>query len=436
MDETDRTYTGDPTLERYGDQELWVAHGENWSFPLHVTWKLDRAKDEHYGLVAPACGAYKPQELALNALLQPHDIRHGQQEQWLIPRQKVETLLCKAPGITPKFYYKWDVTMPYLPVLTRAVRKELSITSIDPSNSSPEACFIRHISEGYGIPNSVVRIVMRAIREEAPRWMVEGRQPLDLGFCKLIAAPFRANWKEIVTQKFKKWRLLNMLKLRDRKALDEAGVPEALCSVHNVGIKKGMKYKLDYTIEAIPTTVFDNIVNVVEAQRQASVTVSYVASFEKTVEKLYPYLLQALESYCKKTQSPFARVYECGAAGRARFLPTNGQHYKVRGHAVRKLPVRILENASNFSVFGEEPSKFTLIRPKAAPVPKVSNLPSPAKNMRGWNLKRGMAKPRSAGTVGVLLPDAAQGTPAGEPVLPGAEIASGDTSGLDRNGDS
>jgi hypothetical protein len=386
--------------------------------------------------VEPAVSPYTSQQLALIALLQFHDVI-GRKDKWLIERKMVEALLVKAPGLSPRYYYKWpDANMPALPVSSSATLPRSNNATQESFSSSRES-FVKHLCTSYGLPNSVVRIVLRAIGAEAPKWMLFHRQELDLGFCKLIAAPLRPNWKEIVTAKYRKWNLLAIFgkpRQHSHKELDEAGLPEALCSPDNIGLKKhggGKNYcRLNYTIEAIPGTQFEKAVNIIEAERQACGTLSYVASFEKTIEALYYHLVESLENYLHKTQAPFAVVSERGNSGNLHFLPTVGHAVKVHGLGIRKLPVYILENVRKFSVFGESRDR-TIVRPKAPPVQKMPPLLPAPDDLRGRPQQGNVVEPRQEGAAWVPVYYDDKSDPAGKPVLPEPAASNWDAHGLD-----
>lgn len=317
---------------------------------------MDENSGDHFGSVVPAFGTYKSQSLALNALLKFHSII-DRDDYWIVPRRTIEGLLHKAPGVTPSYYYRWpDDSMPPMPVSFKATRIDENETVPGRWANESEA-FVAHLCKQFNLPNSIVRIVLRALAAEAPKWMVANRMALNLGFVKLVAVPFRVNWKEIVAYKMKRHKLQGLLALprsERGEALENAGVPGVLCSPDNVGLHKGSNYKIEYTIEARPLKSFDSVAGVIESQRLACGTTSYVASFEKTVEKHYHDLLDILERYLKKTNAAYARVSERGNAGVLRFLPTRADKIKVRGVNPRQLPVSIVPDDRSFSVFAEE----------------------------------------------------------------------------------
>jgi hypothetical protein len=415
----------------YGDTELWFASGNGWSLPLHLRWMHDKANDKHYGLITPACGLYYSQAVTLKVLLDVHDIQ-CKDGSWLVPRKMVEALLHKAPGITDSAYYQWpDEQMPLLPL-----QKEVKINdqpakpTVDDLIQDP---FVSHICKATGIQSSVVKVVLKTIAIEAPKWMLEKRRAVDLGFCRLIAAPFRSNWKEIVAFKYRKWRLIGLLNLHQKvkhQALEDAGLPEALCSVHNIGLlKKGDNHRIDYTIEAIPSKEFNKQCESIELARMSTGTTSYVTSFETTVESLYHHLVDALHCYLKKAREPFARVCERSNSGQLYLVPAQGHTVKVRGVGLNNLPTHIVSPDTNFSIKGGQ-SEQLLIQAQAALLPKMSNLLQAADDLREPEEQGNLDEQGQAGAGGLPMPDAGQSPASGKPMFPEPD---GIGHGLDRN---
>lgn len=367
-----------------GDRELWYASAVDgsWVLPLFIDWKWYKEEDRHYAMVLPAVGLYYNQHATLKMLFGTHNIIEGRDDQWLITRKMCEAILHKAPGITPLCYYKWNE--PNHPALPITAPEKVSVKEPDVRSnqgSSDYEAFVAHLCRVNGLPNSIVRIVLRALGDAAPEWMLEHRKPLDLGFCKLLAVPFRPNWKEIVGFKVRKSKLLGLFNKSSKEryqALEEADLPAVLCSVHNIGMvgnysKKHGRRRLEYTIEAVPNEKFEKAANNVEHKRQACGSISYVGSYERTVENLYYHLLDALENYLRKIGAPFARISECSLSGFLKFVPTNAQKVRIRGVAVNNLPVNIIEARSAFSaVHGED--NQTLLREADVKVQKVPNL--------------------------------------------------------------
>lgn len=398
-------------LDLSADQELWAAVGRDWTLPLWVRWGIEKKSKAIYGVITPACGLYSQQELTLNALFEDHDIQ-GLTSSWIVPQEKIHELLKKAPGVKPFAYYQAPESMPFmhLPSTRRSgsERGRLSreeTTNLRGKTDSPFA-FASHISRQYAIPVSTVKAVLDAIATEGAKWLIEFHRPMDLGFCTLIAAPFRKNWVQIVAQKFREYPMLKILKQPNRREiLREITMPESLCSPQNIGIKSNHNDNpagLDYTIEAIPTARFEQVAGMIERARHAAGTT--VENFENTVESLYEPLLKVLQTYLEKTRLPFGKVHQSSSRSKPCLLPSRGDVPTVSGMGLSKLPVYIIPPSSGFSVQAESRVE-NVVLPKVKVVSKVPPLFQATENLRVGSIERDVEESGNGetGTAGVPL---------------------------------
>jgi hypothetical protein len=430
-------------LHPYSDKELWYAEAEDgiWRLPLFCEWVHDKENDKHYGHLLPAVCLYYQQALTLKDMLDIHDIQ-GRDAQWVVPRRIVEAILHKAPGITPLRYYVWPgedaPPIDTKPPIRTGFEEHNRPGKI---NKQRVASFVEWLAKDTKIASSIINAVLNAVAEGAPTWLVEHRRPLDLGFCRIVAVPFRGNWKEIVTFKAKaqniKLRTLFKLPTDDLyEALEDAGLPEILTSPHNVGLRRGWKNedeiaRIDYSLEAIATVSFESAVNRIEGKRMARGPAAYVAEFEDAVEAIYESAIAALRSYLKKVAMPFSQVFKSSRPGFIGFLPIRGRKVEVRNTPLSDLPVRVIESGSRFSVFGRQSDQF-LIQEAAAEVQAVPAISSGTPDMRERTVDGDFQLVGDTGTSRVLLQNEHQGCAEGGPVLASSTPA-GD--GMDGTGD-
>lgn len=362
------------------DTQLWCAVGSDWTLPLWVRWGAEQKTKKIYGVITPASGLYAQQELTLNALFENHDIQ-GLTSSWIVPQEKIHELLKKAPGVKPFAYYEAPASMPF--ITGEFTERHRSQRKVEPQKQEERGDFASYLSKQYAIPISAVKAVLDAIGTEAPRWMIEFRKPINLGFCTLFAAPFRGNWKQIVAHKFKEYPLLNILKRSNRReVLRELSMPETLCSPQNIALKAGVggdNHTLTYTIEAVPSERFELCAGLVGQDRQMKRTV--IKDFESTVESLYELLLKALQTYLHKINLPFAKVHQSGLLGQPRLLPSRGDIPTTSGVGLGKLPVYIIPPASGFSVQAESRVE-NVVLPKVKIVLPVQPLPEEPADLR------------------------------------------------------
>ena len=408
----DRPQTVTLQLAQVGDRELWVLNDPDglWSLPMFLEWRTSTEdSSDEFAAVWPAVSPYPLQLLSIRGMLEAHSITDSH-ERWILRKSVAIRILKKAQGITPKFYYRWPDRHFYPIPATTPGRLEVDVAT--KIGHYDWESFLKRVSERYGLPVTMLRIFWRAVTSEAPEWMLENRQALDMGFCKLVALPYRPNWKEIVSLKLKHFSLLTLFKLpqeQRRPALEAAGLPQALCSPENISAPQGKLGsafpRLTYCLEAIPMKRFEKAVNVVEGKRLAAGQGAYVASYEATVEKHYEHILAALEAYLHKVFLPFARLLEGGYAGLPRFVSTRGG--KAAAVNPNRPPAFILPPGKAFSAFGTKGVR-PAVRKKTATLPPVPIVPHGTSDVR---------ESAGGGSSGVPLLHAGEGGPAAIQVL-------------------
>jgi len=417
------------TLKPIGDVELWYAEGDDmsWRLPVLVEWK-EAPDKKRYALITPGVCFYQSQLMIMHTLLRVHSMDQ-QLNSWLVPERTVAAVLLKAPGINPPWYYKWpDGNMPVIPTPAfPSLRKSKPPTRIDANRT-----FAEHISKERHLPLDVVMVVLTAIGQLAPRWLLD-RKIIDLGFAKLGAIPFRPNWKEIITFKCKPWKLLDVLKWdTDRRdaTLEQNGFDQVACSAHNIGLKRGT-HRLEYTIEAIPSQAFEKEADSVELERMRPGPGSYVKLYETAVEELYGYIIDALTHYAKKVAAPWSIVREVGMGSHLAFLPTQRGSNKVRGVPLSDLPTHIVPPASTFSVLKDGESAGVLVQAQDAEVPEMPPVLPPTDDMRGSDVDRHMGQPGDQGTNGMPMLHVGEGEVQRKPMLLSDSTTVGEPSRVD-----
>jgi len=402
-------------LRPVGDVELWYLDADDytWRLPLHVEWKMDDATSKVYGLVLPGTCFYHLQSLSVHAILGRHSLEE-RTDRWLLPRDTVEALLRKAPGIHAGFYYDWpDKTHPPIHSahgISVAVRK--------PTAAQCDS-FAAYVSSQHGLPADVVNVVLAAVAQSAPEWMLKHRKVIDLGFVRLLALPFRSNWKEIVMFKGKTTGLLEALLSHRRERMQRLlamRLPATLCSPQNIALRGGSKNTfLDHTIEATTTSDFDKAVEAMEDERLERG--DYVTQYAKTVERLYESIVQCLVHHAQKTQAAWAAVRKSSDGGGPTFVPSKPREY--HGVSIEDIPVDIIPTGSDFSVFAEREGegKRIPLPPSAHAMRQVSDFPQAADDLRTGGGNGKLVEPRPGGTNGMPVLDAGQGAGSRQPVF-------------------
>lgn len=407
-----------------GDVELWFMEGSDWKLPFFVEWRTpDDNTGRIYGVLRPALCFYPNQLLTVQNLLGAHAME-DRNDRWILNKPSVHSMLVKAPGITPQFYYQWPADSH--PPIT-APPAILSLDGKRPLPGRRAQQFKRlsdYIARCRGLPADTVMVVLTALSQLGTQWMVSCQEPLDLGFVRLVALPYRTNWKDIVAFKCKPNKLPKLLRLNlsvRKQALSTIGFEEVVTSPHNVGLAGQVETRLrrlHYTIEAIPSQQFESEVDHIEKNRMLSGHSSYVAFYEQTVEKFYDDIVATMDNYLRKATSPWAAVRPLVDTGLVAFLPISRHRVQLRGIPIAELPQHLASPDTSFSSVGDKQSDPILIQAQAAQVRKMPPLLPAPPDVRERQEPGHMGQLRPKGTVRLPVLDASQGAGPGQPVLP------------------
>jgi hypothetical protein len=398
---------GTVDLHHIGDVELWFAEGadSSWRLPLHVEWKENPSTKERFGLVLTPLCFYETQLTALRVLFQERaqEVEADQINGWLLHEGDVVALLRKAPGIHAEFYYDWLGTEP--PV-TSTYRKRTLRKGLEPRRLESYRDFAEFISRERHLPEDVVLTVFNAICQLGARWLLD-RKTLDLGFVRLVALPFRVNWKQVLAWKCRPWRLLTVLRYPQdlrKQTLAHHKFKDALESIHNVGLRGK---RLDFTIEAIQTRNFEKTVDEMEELLAKKKDVSEVQRYQETVKELYEQIVEAMVHYSQKIIAPWAKLHTSSLTGVETLLHFGRHSHRVRGAFLHELPDDTLP--THPAVPLPRKSEPATVPAPAAQVPQVSVVPPPASNLRRRRLPGDVGEPRPGGTNGLPVLDAGEG---------------------------
>jgi hypothetical protein len=267
------------------------------------------------------------------------------------------------------------------------------------------ASFAEFVSADLGIPSDIVSVVLKAVARSGPAWLIKHHKPIDLGFVKLMAVPFRANWKEIVMFKGKARDLIGALLATKHERLRRLAAmrfPAMLCSPQNIALIGGRNYtRIDYSVEAVTTAAFERAAEQIEDER--ILHGDYVAQYGKVIERLYDSIVDCLVHYTQKTQAAWASVCKSSDGSGAALIPAKPK--PIRGVHLADLPVDIIPTGNDFSVFaeGEGTSQRIYVPAPADEVPQVSVVPPPADDLRQRIGNGSLVESRPGGTNGLSL---------------------------------
>lgn len=192
------------------DVRLRVAEGAGWAIPLHCRSCSAEGFDGLHWHVNPAVALGMAQVDTLMdhfGVRIVHQLSHG----WLVPNSGLTSCTRQAEGITPEFYFKWD--------LKHIEKHERVTVSLGPyrDRNTKATEFLDQVSAVTGMAVEQLTMAWYAITQHAPGWLLSGND-LDLGFVRLSAIPYRSNWKDIVMARFPALRKVLLSKTANRMA--------------------------------------------------------------------------------------------------------------------------------------------------------------------------------------------------------------------------
>lgn len=419
-------------LESFGDVELRICKGrtlpanEEWFLPVFVRYFRNELIE--YGRVAPALPLTAEQARYLAQHFSLHN-KWKREDVFLVDRKFVDLLTYRAAGITPAYYFKWPGQEAPID------KKTLRIPADDLETQVPDDTenFIGYLHRRCHIDMSVCRMVISAIMREAPSWLMAKKKPVDLGFVKIYAVPYRANWKEILLARFPNayWWMKYRSKPGFENGLDNENVRAQMAAVEMQAIH-GSHHYLHWTLEVVPTEDWEKAVREHEKMKMASGRTEYVKSVERTIESLSSTILEIFTSYLEKVARSFPKLVAGRRPGSKKLVPYRGPT-KVLPKIGQNIPCRIVVNLDPKQI-GEGDDPKVLVRPAAIKVSKVSPLLQADHDVRGPILEAELVKPENEQirTGGLPVHHEPQSAPAWEPVLPGPEP---DASGVDKRTD-
>lgn len=172
-----------PFIANARDQ-LWIIHGEGWSLPVVVQWfgEMGRARVPDIPLTKPMLNALHEQ-IAKNAIYNGED--------WYFIRQKLEVIGDLLPA---------DAEIEEQVHWTRQIGRRVVVEQ----PPGMEGFFEGIASSGYDKIKTAgeAQLLWGLLIRHMLDWLVNKKQPLNLGFAILQPLPYRPNWFSILMRRY------------------------------------------------------------------------------------------------------------------------------------------------------------------------------------------------------------------------------------------
>lgn len=343
--------------------ELWTISGRNpvsWRIPFYVDWQSDGE-----ALIMSAIPLYQSHLAAVNQLLTLHGRR--EKKGWSISRTELKAIGEKTPGGNPEIYFSWGVVRPVdrKPQEDRAPRDEFI-----------ESLF----AAGVGESVEQLTYFWREFCHHAAHTLINKEKPVDMLFLRLHNCPFRANWRTILTQRFRKLgpTLQHSSDEARDYAIKQSGLRDEFFSLDLLALsrKTGTCYR---HIEIEHRPKWWKLVRRAEKERMERGPVVYANYFLDSVRRFFKPGIGLYLSWLSQIAKPSVAGCESGHDGSIRFVPNNlaGSLHPASREYCGLAPVV----PNKFPRFKPESAAETLLAPDGG-VPAVPVVQPQAKDVR------------------------------------------------------
>lgn len=389
-------------LKSIGDRELHVVKGKipagEWRIPVFIDYFQSNRKE--FAKVTPAVPLMADQQGFLYYTFSLHNA-WKKRDVFLVERHFLEQFTEKAPGITPEYYFRW----PNQQSIPFTGRKRLKIAQADIANdefSEETEDFIEFVRKRRSIDANVIRLSIDLIAREATYYLTQKKKPIDLGFVKIHAVPYRANWKEILLARFRDiaW-VFNSGKETKENALRVSKFYEHLCTLELMAIDR-YKRHIHWTIEAVPTKLFEEETAEIEMTKQAGGDTIYIKMYEKLVSAISPRLVEIFANYVQKASRAFPQISNGLTVGSQKLVPYAGPKRAVP-QSGRNIPCHVVVETGPTKLSKRERDSQLLVSPVNG-LPKMPSLPAGASNLRERQIEGQVVEPTDEQAGDVRLP--------------------------------
>jgi hypothetical protein len=301
--------TQEISLKSTGDKELWVVRGDTWELPIFAAPIQDSSGGKFY-LTEHAMKNMGSWFDLLEAKILPLTIDCN--GQWILPETVLNSIAFKAPGITPSYYVKVEGLQIFKPDPT-LIRYD-HIADEEGDNFQGFADFVARESQLH--TSGDIKMFLAELRDCAVKWLLDKRRPLDLGFAKILAVPFRSNWKQYwdfwYPPAIFKQPLAEREQYLKQYSVDQKMHDPVLLEMHGDG---GLR-AIGWNLEIVPSTEWKKRVEFRESRAIKAEGVGYLERIKSITEKLREHIVFVYTDWVKRKSLPTGEISPGSVVGR------------------------------------------------------------------------------------------------------------------------
>lgn len=291
------------------DTELWYLQRDGNTLPIYAC--LGTLNDVECWYVSPAAVLPATPFGFLKAILDDLAF-HKKDSKWFLKLEMLEANFIKARGITPEYYLQWQGK----PVSEAQPQREGATKSIDHE-------FVLYCCRKKGLPDAATaQRHYWAFCECAMEWLVDEHQPINMGFARIHAMPYRHNWMHIIATKFPGLgKVLSMPKEQRDATLIAMDFDAHLLSANLVEINNPSQ-TFGWTLHMEPSNAWNEYTQDYEtAAILENTPETYATRWAVLARRLRTAAIGLLEAFFRSVRLPNAVVDQRAPEGSRRFVP-------------------------------------------------------------------------------------------------------------------
>ncbi len=315
-------------MKPIGDTELWLAKGGtrqedgrvlHWRLPMYARpVKVQRQK--HY--IVQAAMHFKADHYRMLAASLAPLAAQKSGNRWLIDYHLFQSRFEKAPGVTPKYYFRWKARPA-----TTAEEEQIPEPEHAPDMGADEY-FIPWLRSRVPMDPKDLVLAWRFITRLIPQYLLETGRSVNMSFAKITAVPFRANWKNMVVgQNPELARIYKLTTVQRAELVRYSNATRSFRRAELIETAKTPKGDVHFVwnLEISPSKSWNRFARETEASRITALGRNYPTHWANCVTKAENQIHEILSVFTRKISAACATVRECLDDGSISF----GQKYKV-----------------------------------------------------------------------------------------------------------
>lgn len=307
-------------------RHLWTLADPRWKLPIVVFFPHETDIATVHIPEPTLIPLLKKMKAAIAERLNATCFSKGEGE-WYFPREKLLLVAKPYEGTDIEDTVEWRPAMSGM--ADRVPRSTRSVSQIKETDRFLKPLvasgFFRTLEAAEMTWNIFIGRIMDVLLNE--------QLPVHLGFCRLFALPYRANWKQLMYQSDRARFIRNGRRSPDApSAMADRKVPLHLVEERfSAWVEE--ENRIDWNLEVVPTSNWKEFLDLAEeAKRKSRGKFGYLDGVVDTMKRLLPYSIDVYRDYLERISRPIVVLGQTAKEARGKVKPP------AKGEPIRITP--------------------------------------------------------------------------------------------------